>query len=315
MSRSRFAASLVACAVGMGTVSVALAGTSLKWEEIPKPVQETILSHGGKPANVDREEEKKDGKVLYEATFKDKDGVEKDFDITEDGKLVEIKNDSATDAAAERAERGKALLKDVKFSHPTELTNPFLPLSQLKKDVLEGSEDHKQKRIERTPRPDVRKTFTLAGQTVEAFAMEDREFENGVLEEVTVDYFVQDDKGTIYYLGEDVDDYKDGKIVGHDGSWMLGKDMQVSGVILPGALKVGQKFWSEDVSAAINEIDEVVSLSETVKVPAGTYHDCVKIKETLADGGIEYKYLAKGVGYVREVPVVGDELLISHETK
>lgn len=46
--------------------------------------------------------------------------------------------------------------------------------------------------------------------------------------------------------------------------------------------------------------------------PAGTFKDCVKIQETLADGTKELKYYAKGVGIVRETPHVADELLISH---
>jgi hypothetical protein len=62
------------------------------------------------------------------------------------------------------------------------------------------------------------------------------------------------------------------------------------------------------------EDDEVISLTETVTVPTGTYKDCIKIKEHLADGTTEYKYYAKGVGAVRESPSDGDELLISHKT-
>ena len=63
------------------------------------------------------------------------------------------------------------------------------------------------------------------------------------------------------------------------------------------------------------EDDEVISVSESVTVPAGSYKDCVKVKEMLADGTTEYKYYAKGVGVVRETPAVGDVLLKSHTTK
>ena len=59
-------------------------------------------------------------------------------------------------------------------------------------------------------------------------------------------------------------------------------------------------------------IDEIMSLTETVTTPAGTYTNCIKEKEVLADGEIEYKYYAKGVGVVREVPGGGDVLLVSH---
>jgi hypothetical protein len=52
-----------------------------------------------------------------------------------------------------------------------------------------------------------------------------------------------------------------------------------------------------------------------VTAPAGSYQDCVKVKEKLADGSTEYKYYAKGVGVVREVPADGNVLLKSHATR
>ena len=141
------------------------------------------------------------------------------------------------------------------------------------------------------------------------------EFENGELSEVAMDYFAQADDGTVLYLGEDVDEYKDGKISGHTGAWMFGKDTQIPGVLMPGHPKVGEVFKSEDVSKDIHEVDEVMALAESVTVPAGTYLKCLKLKETLADGEIEYKYFAPGVGCVREMPAEGDVLLKSHETR
>ena len=132
--------------------------------------------------------------------------------------------------------------------------------------------------------PDKHKTFTVGSQAVEALVVEDREIEDGALAEVATDYFAQDDTGTVYYLGEDVDEYAGGKITGHEGAWLLGKDTQKPGVILPGHPKIGDKFKSEDVSKDINEDDEVVSMSEDVIVPAGTYQNCVKVSERLPDG-------------------------------
>jgi hypothetical protein len=50
-----------------------------------------------------------------------------------------------------------------RFSHPREITNPYLPLASLSQDILErGSE-----RIERTVRPERRRTFQIYHQTVE----------------------------------------------------------------------------------------------------------------------------------------------------
>jgi hypothetical protein len=218
-----------------------------------------------------------------------------------------------TTLAAAAAESTHAELP--RFTHPLEITNPYLPLGSLRQDVLLGKEGGKKVRVERTVLPEKHKSFKIGDQTVEALVMEDREFENGELAEVALDYIAQADDGTVYYLGEDVDEYKHGKVVGHAGAWLLGVQTQTPGVLIPAHPKVGDKFKSEDVPNITTEDDEVLSLSETVTVPAGTYHDCLKIKEVLSDGDIEYKYYAPGVGCVREIPSEGDLPLKSHATK
>jgi hypothetical protein len=316
--------------VVLGTLGLAFActcqaGTELKWKDVPESVRATVLANGGvEGQTVDRENGKKNGMAFYEASVKDKDGSVADLVITEDGKLVETKHDDTADRAAELAAKSDkkpkaagTVLTMGKFSHPRDIYNPYLPLAYLKQDILDGSEDGKKTHVVRTLLPDKHKTFTIHGQSVEALVMEDRAFEDGQLAEVATDYFAQDDFGTVFYLGEDVDEYESGKLTSHNGpdAWMLGKDTQTPGIIMPAHPKVGDKFKSEDVSREINENDEVISLSATVTVPAGTFNNCVEIKETLADGKIEHKYYAPRVGVVREAPSSGDELLISHTTR
>jgi hypothetical protein len=197
------------------------------------------------------------------------------------------------------------------FSHPQEITNPYLPLASLKQDILEN----KNERVERTAMPEVKKTFIIGGQAIEALVVEDAEFVDGKLAEITLDYFAQDDDGNVYYLGEDVDEYKNGKISGHSGAWLLGKDTQTPGVLMPAHPKVGDKFMSEDVPKITWEKDEVVSISETVTVPAGTCSNCVKVKERASDGATEYKFYAPGVGCILEAEGSGGLALKSHTTK
>jgi hypothetical protein len=198
-----------------------------------------------------------------------------------------------------------------RFSNPKEITNPCLPLASLKQDILENQSE----RVERTAKPDVRKTFKIGGQTVEALAVEDREYAGGKLAEVTLDYFAQDDDGTVYYLGEDVDEYRNGRVTGHSGAWLLGRDTQKPGVLMPAHPKVGDRFRSEDVPKITREADEVVSVSETVTVPAGTWTNCVKIREKASDGATEYKFYAPGIGCVKEVESDGELPLKSHASR
>jgi hypothetical protein len=294
-------------------VLTCFAGTPQKWNDLPKSVQKTILANGGsKDTSVDKEGQEIDGNALFEAQVKDKDGGILDLQITADGKLIDVKTDDSTDATKERVERGKKLLSGAKFSRPREITNPYLPLASLKQDVLEGKVGSDRIRIERRAKPDIRKIYIINNQPIESLCVEDREYVNGAPVEVALDYFVQDDNGMVFYLGEDVDEYRGGKIVGHSGTWHFGRDTQSPGDLFPAQPKIGERFMSEDVSKEIHESDEIVSVTETVVTPAGTYFNCVKVKEVLADGEIEYKYYAKGIGAVLEVPDGGDVVLISH---
>ena len=316
---SRKLTRFVALSMVCGTIQqqTCLAGKSIPWENLPAAVQTTILAHGGIAGQTVDEEsaaDKVNGLTLYEAGVKDEKGNRVDLEVTSDGKLIEIKTDDAADAAAEKVAAPRRKGGRFKFSHPREINHPYLPLATLKQDIIEGTEAGQKTRVARTVLPDRHKTFQIAGQSVDALVVEDRAWVDGVLSEVAIDYFAQDDEGNVYYFGEDVDEYEDGKVANHDGSWLLGKDTQTPGVILPAHPKVGDRFKSESVSKEISELDVVISLSETVTVPAGIFKNCIKIEEHAAGEGVEYKYYAPGVGVVREMPDKGDELLTSHTT-
>jgi hypothetical protein len=125
-------------------------------------VRAAVLANGGQAASVDLESEKIGGKAVYEAVGKDKAGKEVNLVITEDGKLAQMKYDGAAEKAQEDAAAAKKAEKafaKVKFSHPRDITNPYLPLTSLKQDILEGKEGSKELRIERTIKPELRKTF------------------------------------------------------------------------------------------------------------------------------------------------------------
>jgi len=302
---------LTVLTLGSAVSNICCAGTAVKWEEVPEAVRTTILANGGTAGqSVDLEKGKKDGFALYEAGVRDKDGNCADLDVTADGKLIETKHDDAADAAEEKTAHAKQKVGAMKFSHPRDITNPYLPLATLKQDLLET----KNEQVERTAKPDVKKIFTIDGQTFAALAVEDKEVVDGHLTEITLDYFAQDDAGNVYYLGEDVDQYQDGAVSGHSGGWLLGKETQKPGLLLPAHPKVGDKFRSEDVPKITTEVDRVVSVSETVTVPAGTFQNCLKIEEHASDGATEYKYYAPGIGCIKEVDSDGESSLKSHTT-
>jgi len=190
------------------------------------------------------------------------------------------------------------------FTNPTTITNAHLPLGSLTQDVLEGTEGGQSSRVIRTRLPGTR-VFTIGGTQVLAIIVSDTVYTAGQITEVALDYFAQSDNGDVYYFGEDVDEYVNGQIMSHEGTWHLGVDTDKPGLFLPASPKVGDKFRSEDVPGITRENDEVIAVEETVTVPAGTYQHCVKVREILSDGAVEYKLYAPGVGVVREVPEDG----------
>ena len=226
---------------------------------------------------------------------------------------VETPKDQKAEAVADKAEAaGKR--GTLSFTHPRDINHPYLPLSSLKEDILVGGKGGVE-RVIRTVKPNIHKSFVINGKKVEALTVLDKETVDGKVAEITRDYFAQDDAGNVYYLGEDVDSYKDGKIVGHDGAWLLGKQTQKPGLLLPANVKMTETFSSEDVPNITTEKDKIVSTRATAIVPAGTFSNCVKIEEHASDGATEFKYFAKGVGCVKEEESDGSMVLQSHSNR
>ena len=156
-------------------------------------------------------------------------------------------------------------------------------------------------------------TLTVLSETkridgVETRVMEDRESKNGQLIELTRDYYAIDSvTNDIYYFGEDVDVYKNGKLVGHEGAWLSGVKGATFGLMMPGNPKTGQKFYQEQAPGVGMDRAEIVSVNEKIATPAGVFENCIHVVETspLEKGLHDHKWYAAGVGQVKD-----EELLL-----
>lgn len=147
-------------------------------------------------------------------------------------------------------------------------------------------------------------TKKVAG--VDTRVVEEREWKDGKLYEVAKNYFALcAQTKDVYYFGEDVDFYKDGKITGHEGTWLAGEKGHKPGLIMPGTPKVGMKYYQEIAPGIAMDRAEILSLEETCKTPAGTFPKCMKVQEGSAiKFEKEFKYHAPGIGLVRDEDVV-----------
>ena len=98
---------------------------------------------------------------------------------------------------------------------------------------------------------------------VETRVVEENESENGKTTEISRNFFAfckENNSG--YYFGEEVDIYKDGKIVKHEGAWTAeGKNK--AGVIMPGLPMLGAKYYQEIAPGVAMDRAEIISLDET----------------------------------------------------
>jgi hypothetical protein len=151
-------------------------------------------------------------------------------------------------------------------------------------------------------------TITVLDETkvvdgVKTRIVEERETKDGRLEEVSRNYFAFDvATDDIYYFGEDVDMYDAaGNVKNHEGSWLSGVNGARFGLLMPGNPKVGARYLQEIAPKVAMDGAEVVSLTEKVKVPAGTFSGCLKTKESSAlESGVEAKLYAPGIGLLKD---------------
>jgi hypothetical protein len=144
-------------------------------------------------------------------------------------------------------------------------------------------------------------TMSVAG--VETRVVEERETANGSLREVSRNYFaISRATADVYYFGEEVDLYKHGKIVSHEGSWLAGQGTNRFGLAMPAAPRIGQRYYQEIAPKVAMDRAEVVSLTGTMKTPAGTFDRVLKIEETTPrePGVKEYKSYAPEIGLIRD---------------
>ncbi len=163
--------------------------------------------------------------------------------------------------------------------------------------VLEGDDEKVQITV-------LDETKTVDG--VITRVVEEKEWKDGKLHEISRNYFAMcEQTKDVFYFGEDVDYYKDGKVVRHDGEWLAGKDGNTAVLIMPGTPKVGMKYYQEIAPGVAMDRAEIVSLDETCKTPAGTFSKCMKVKESNPlEAEEEYKYYAPGIGLIRDEDLV-----------
>ena len=133
---------------------------------------------------------------------------------------------------------------------------------------------------------------------VECVVVDDRAWEDGKLIERTYDWFAQDNKGTVWYFGEDTKEYENGEVVSTKGSWEAGVDGAKPGIIMHSDPKVGHSYHQEYYPGEAMDMAKVISSNTSVRVPYGSFDHALETREwtPLQPGFSEKKYYVRGVG-------------------
>ena len=192
----------------------------------------------------------------------------------------------------------------------TNVTHPLFPLSSLRNVEFSGSEREKGETVKtRTVKRLLDKTDTIAGVSVAVLEVKD--YEDGELVELTEDYFAQHRDGSVWYFGERVTNYQDGKVRDHEGQWLAGEGSNKPGLYMPASPTVGQQFEQERAPGVAEDRSKVLQLDIELTVPAGKFTGCIKVEDFAPlDKVTELKFYCPRAGLVREEAPSGTAELV-----
>jgi len=258
---------------------------------------------GGKVLKIEKEVEGEDpGQYDVEIRF----GAKLfEVEISPQGEVIEVKETTSPeeDSEGEQTKKWTESFGQENCTFSSVGRNRFFSLEQGHQLVLESSSE--------------KVVITVLEQTkkignVKTRVIEEREEKNGKLAEVSRNFFaICKEHGDIFYFGEEVDDYKDGKIVAHSGAWRADEANSKAGIIMPGTILLGARHYQEIAPNAMDRA-EIISDDVTMETPAGIFKNCIRVEETTGLDPDEkcYKTYAPGVGLIQD-----EDLLLTRYTK
>lgn len=189
------------------------------------------------------------------------------------------------------------------------IDNPYFPLPVGRTLVYRGVENGKQEldRMHITGR-----TKVIAGIT--ATVVSDNVYEPvGKLVEKTFDYYAQDERGNVWYLGEDSREFLPGGKVDPSGSWLAGRNGGKAGLIMEADPRVPDAYRQECLSGEAEDVAWVVGRGGSKTVPYGTFRPVLRSLEfsPLEPSIVDRKIYARGLGAIFEQQLAGGRETLS----
>ncbi len=187
------------------------------------------------------------------------------------------------------------------FDRSTQIDNQWFPLKPGTQYVYEGFT------VEYGERVPHRVVFTVTDLTkviggMRSVVIFDRDYSADQLVEAEIAFYVQDNDGNVWHLGQYPEVYEGGKLV-EAPAWIAGIEAARPGITIKAKPQLGAPSYSQGWGPAVNWTDraQVGQVGQQTCVPLGCYTDVLVTEEFSRDepGAFQLKYYAPGVGNVR----------------
>jgi len=215
--------------------------------------------------------------------------------------------------AAQGTQLDPALCDPDQNTFTTTIDNTYFPLAAGMQWVLSGQEQGTSIGLRITVTGET-ETFYKGRDRVTTLEVEELEWadenQDGIVDpteeliEVSLNYYAQTNDATVCYFGELVDIYEGGEVVSHEGAWRADDPGNAPGIFMPADPAEGMTFKQELAPGIAEDTATIVSIGQTVAVPAGTFTNTLKVRDfNPLDGSRGTKVYAPAVGIIRDGPL------------
>jgi hypothetical protein len=187
------------------------------------------------------------------------------------------------------------------FSRSTTINNEWFPLKPGMQSVFEGYTDEGGQAVHHRVLYTVTDLTKVIGgvRTVVAWVVD---YSNDQLIEKEVCFYAQDNDGTVWYLGEHPEVYKDGEFV-EAPTWIHGLEGALAGIKMKAKPQLGMPTYSSGWGPGVDFTDRalIYQMGQRISVPFGNYGDTLVIAESSQSepNAWQLKSFARGVGTIR----------------
>jgi hypothetical protein len=185
----------------------------------------------------------------------------------------------------------------------TVIDNAYFPLPVGRTLLYRGVKDG-QTQVDRVT---VTNQTKVVAEGITARVVTDVATHDGQLLEKTSDWYAQDDRGNVWYVGEDTAAYLPNGKVDTSGSWEAGVHDAEPGLIMEADPQIPDAYRQEFLSGQAEDTAWIVDRGGSVTVPAATYKNALTSLEAtrVEPGAYDQKVYAPGIGIVSEQALTG----------